>query len=215
MDLRQFEKVMRHHFEEQYGKDPAGEIYLLRNQVENHLKDFIKVYQVPKIKEFQTRIVGLEQRIDVKMDSFKLGARLDRVEKRGDRTVIIDYKTSANKNYLTIRYNKLDLKNRDSWSEAIGSLQLPFYLIAYSQLTREKPEEIDCMFLLLGKARIDSDIEAPLFSNETEFKENFGNLTRIIFSLLGEIVNPDQPFLPTIDPKKNCGRCPYGYICTN
>jgi hypothetical protein len=183
--------------------------------VERHLKDFIKNYQVPKIKEFQTKILGLEQRIDVVKDSFKLGARLDRVEKRADRTVIIDYKTSANKNYLTIHFNKLDLKNRDSWSEAIGSLQLPFYLVTYSTLTGEKPENIDCMFLLLGRARIDSDIEVPLFKNETEFKENFGNLTQVIFSLLREIVNPDQPFMPTIDLKNNCGRCAYGYICTN
>jgi len=71
------------------------------------------------------------------------------------------------------------------------------------------------MFLLLGKARIDSDIEVPLFKSEAEFKENFGNLTQVIFSLLGEIVNPDQPFIPTIDLKNNCGRCAYGYICTN
>jgi hypothetical protein len=71
------------------------------------------------------------------------------------------------------------------------------------------------MFLLLGKARIDSDIEAPLFKNEDEFRENFGNLAQVIFRLLREIVAPDQPFLPTSDPKKNCGRCPYGYICTN
>ena len=210
MNLKEFEKIFHKHFEEQYGKDPTGEIYLIRNQVERHLKDFIKNYQLPKIKEFQTKILGLEQRIDVAKDSFKLGARLDRVEKRGDRTIIIDYKTSANKNYLTIHYNKLDLKNRDSWSEAIGTLQLPFYLLTYSTLTGEKPENIDCMFLLLGRARIDSDIEVPLFKNENEFKENFGNLTQVIFSLLREIVNPDQPFIPTIDPKNNCGRCAYG-----
>jgi ATP-dependent helicase/nuclease subunit B len=215
MNLKEFEKIFHKHFEEQYGKDPTGEIYLIRNQVERHLKDFIKNYQLPKIKEFQTKILGLEQRIDVAKDSFKLGARLDRVEKRGDRTIIIDYKTSANKNYLTIHYNKLDLKNRDSWSEAIGTLQLPFYLLTYSTLTGEKAENIDCMFLLLGRVRIDSDIEVPLFKNENEFKENFGNLTQVIFSLLGEIVNPDQPFIPTIDLKNNCGRCAYGYICTN
>jgi ATP-dependent helicase/DNAse subunit B len=215
MDLKEFEKIFHKHFEEQYGKDPTGEIYLLRNQVERHLKDFIKNYQVPKVKEFQTKILALEQRIDVVKDSFKLGARLDRVEKRAERIVIIDYKTSANKNYLTIHYNKLDLKNRDSWSEAIGSLQLPFYLLTYSTLTGEKPENIGCMFLLLGKARIDSDIEVPLFKNEVEFKENFESLTQVIFNLLREIVNPDQPFPPTIDPKKNCGRCAYGYICTN
>jgi CRISPR/Cas system-associated exonuclease Cas4 (RecB family) len=215
MNLKEFEKIFHKHFEEQYGKDPTGEIYLLGNQVENHLKDFIKNYQVPKIKEYQTKILALEQRIDVVKDSFKLGARLDRVEKRGDRTVIIDYKTSAHKNYLTIHYNKLDLKNRDSWSDAIGTLQLPFYLLAYSVLTGEKPEEIDCMFLLLGRARIDSAIEVPLFKSEAEFKENFESLTQVIFDLLREVVNPDEPFLPTIDPKKNCARCAYGYICTN
>jgi ATP-dependent helicase/nuclease subunit B len=215
MNLKEFEKVFYKDFEEQYGKDPTGEIYLLRTQVERHLKDFIKYYQVPKIREFRTKILGLEQRVDVKKDSFKLGARLDRVEKRGERTAIIDYKTSANKNYLAMRYPKLDLKKRDSWSEAIATLQLPFYLLTYSTLTGEKPETIDCMFLLLGKARIDTGIEVPLFDNETEFRENFGNLTEVIFRLLREIVNPDQSFMPTVDPKKNCSRCPYGYICTN
>jgi len=215
MSLKEFEKVFSKDFEEQYGKEPSGEIYLLRNQVERHLKDFIRNYQVPKVKEFRTKILGLEQRVDVTKDSFKLGARLDRVEKRGERTAIIDYKTSANKNYLTIRYPKLDLRNRESWSEAIGTLQLPFYLLSYSQLTGEKPEAIDCMFLLLGRARIDSDIEVPLFKDEAEFREYFGILTEVMFSLLREIVNPDQPFLPTVDTKKNCSRCPYGYICTN
>jgi CRISPR/Cas system-associated exonuclease Cas4 (RecB family) len=215
LSLKEFEKIFNKHFEEQYGKDPAGEIYLLRNQVKRHLEDFIKNYQVPKIKEFQTKILGLEQRIDVNKDSFKLGARLDRVEKRGERTVIIDYKTSANKNYLAINYNKLDLNDRESWSEAIGSLQLPFYLLAYSTLTGEKPENIDCMFLLLGRTRIDADIEVPLFKSEAEFNENFGNLNQVIFSLLKEIVNPDLPFIPTTDRKNNCSRCVYGYICTN
>jgi ATP-dependent helicase/nuclease subunit B len=215
VNLKEFEKVFRDRFEEQYGRDPSGEIYLLRNQVEHHLRIFLRDYQLEKIKKVSTKILGLEQRIDVVKDGFRLGARLDRVEKRGDKTVIIDYKTSANKNYLTIRYNKLDLKNRDSWSEAIGSLQLPFYLLTYSTLTGEMPEDIDSMFLLLGRARIDSEIEVPLFKNETEFRENFGNLTQIIFSLLREIVNPDLPFLSRIDPKKNCGRCAYGYICTN
>ncbi len=215
MDLREFGKVFHQRFEEEYGKDPSGEIYLLRNQVERHLRDFIKYYQVPKIKEFRTKIVGLEQRVDVKKDSFNLAAKLDRVEKRGERTVIIDYKTSANKDHLAIRYHKLDLGNRDSWGEAIGTLQLPFYLLTYSHLTGEKPEAVGSMFLLLGRTRMDTDIEIPLFKNEVEFRENFRNLTEVIFSLLKEIVNPDYPFMPTIDPKNNCGRCPYGYICTN
>jgi hypothetical protein len=82
-------------------------------------------------------------------------------------------------------------------------------------LTGENPEEIDSMFLLLGRARIDSDIEIPLFKDGDEFRENFDKLNQVIFSLLREIVDPDQLFLPTIDPKRNCGGCAYGYICTN
>ncbi|MGZ3567282.1 MAG: PD-(D/E)XK nuclease family protein [Thermodesulfobacteriota bacterium] len=215
MSLREFGKIFHKHFEEQYGKDPAGEIYLLRNQVGRHLEDFIRNYQLVKIKEFRTKILDLEREIHVEKESFKLRARLDRVEKRDDRTVIIDYKTSANRNTLTINYNRVDLENRDSWCKAIGSLQLPFYLLAYSTLTGEKPEMIDCMFLLLGRSRIDSDIEVPLFKNESEFRENFGKLTEVIFNLLREIVSPDQAFMPTIDPKNHCGRCAYGYLCTN
>jgi CRISPR/Cas system-associated exonuclease Cas4 (RecB family) len=215
MSLREFGKVFHKHFEEQYGKDPAGEIYLLRNQVGRHLEDFIRNYQLVKIKEFRTKILDLEREIHVEKESFKLRARLDRVEKRDDRTVIIDYKTSANRNTLTINYNRVDLGNRDSWCKAIGSLQLPFYLLAYSTLTGEKPEMIDCMFLLLGRSRIDSGIEVPLFKNESEFRENFGKLTEVIFNLLREIVSPDQAFMPTIDPKNHCGRCAYGYLCTN
>jgi len=214
-NLREFEKVFRMRFEEQYGKDPTGEVYLLRSQVESHLKDFIRNYQVPKIRECRIKIMGLEQRIEVEKDSFKLRARLDRVEKRGERTTIIDYKTSANKNYLTIHTDALDPKNRDFWSAAIPTLQLPFYLMAYSSLTGERPETIDCLFLLLGRARIDSEIEVPLFRGEAEFKEHFGNLTQVIFSLLAELVDPDQPFLPTADPKNQCSKCAYGYICTN
>jgi ATP-dependent helicase/nuclease subunit B len=215
MNLKEFEKIIQKQFEEKYGKDPAGEMYLLKTQVERHLRDFIRNYEVPRIKGCQTRILGLEQRVDVVRNSFRLGARLDRIEERGERIVIIDYKTSANKNYLTINYNKLDLENRDSWIEAIGTLQLPFYLVTYSTLSGQKPESIDCMFLLLGRARIDTDIEVPLFKDDAEFKENFESLTRIIFSLLREVVDPEKPFMPTIDRENNCDRCVYGYICTN
>ena len=215
MSLKELEKIIHDRFEEHYGKDPTGEIYLLKRQIEKHLKDFIKNYQVPKINEFPLEIVNLEQRLEVQKESFRLKARLDRVEKRAGRTVIIDYKTSANKKYLSINYKKLDRENRDTWSEAIGTLQLPFYLTVYSQATGEKPEGIDCIFLLLGRTRIDSTIELPLFEDEAEFNQRFGDLYHVIFSLLREIVAPEQPFMPTTAMKNRCDRCIYRHICTN
>jgi ATP-dependent helicase/nuclease subunit B len=215
LNLKDLDQVIQKNFDEKYGRDPVGELYLFKHQVVRHLRDFIRNYQMPRIKEFQIKILGLEQRIDVVKDSFRLGARLDRIEKRGERTVIIDYKTSANKTYLTIHPHKLDPENRDSWSEAIGSLQLPFYLTTYSELTGEPPENIDCMFLLLGRTRVDPTIELPLFEDKNEFNQRFDDLHHIIFSLLRELVDPDQPFRPPSAPKNRCDRCIYRHLCTN
>jgi len=215
MSLKELEKIIYGRFEEHYGRDPTGEIYLLQRQIEKHLKDFIKHYQTPKIKECPLEIMHLEQKLEVERESFRLKARLDRVEKRAGRTAIIDYKTSANKKYLSINYHKLDRGNRADWSEAIGTLQLPFYLTVYSQATGEKPEGIDCIFLLLGRTRIDSTIELPLFEDETEFNQRFADLYHVIFSLLREIVDPRQPFVPTTAVKNRCDRCIYRHICTN
>jgi CRISPR/Cas system-associated exonuclease Cas4 (RecB family) len=215
VSLKELEKIIHARFEEQYGKDPSGEIYLLRSQIENHLKDFIKNYQIPKIKEFPTEIMKLEHRLEVVKDSFRLIARLDRIEKRGGRTAIIDYKTSANKKYLSINFNKLDPENRESWSEAIGTIQLPFYMTVYSQDTGEKPEEIDCFFLLLGRNIIDTSIELPLFEDKTEFDQRSSVLHYIIFTLLREIIDPKEPFMPTTTPKNRCDQCTYRHICTN
>ncbi|MBP1708692.1 MAG: hypothetical protein H6Q40_481, partial [Deltaproteobacteria bacterium] len=215
MNPKELEKIIHVLFDEKYGKDPAGEIYLLRRQIESHLKDFLKNYQIPKIREFPTEIIGLEHRLEVMKESFRLTARLDRVEKRGNRTAILDYKTSASKKYLSIQFKKLDPGNRETWSEAIGTLQLPVYLTVYSQAAGEKPEDMDCLFLLLGRNIIDPAIELPLFKDESEFKENSGNLTEILFRLLKEIVDPGLPFMPTADSRNRCALCIYEHICTN
>ena len=61
---------------------------------------------------------------------------------------------------------------------------------------------------------IDPAIELPLFKDESEFKQNFENLTKVIFQLLTEIVDPGLPFLPTVDPKNRCAGCLYAHICT-
>ena len=215
LDLDEMEKVVYDHFGKRYEADPKGEAYLLRRQIEKHLKDFIRDYQMPKCREAAVRIVGLEQRLDIMKDSFKLNARLDRIEERQGRTTIIDYKTSANRGYLSINFNKLDPENRNSWSEAIHTVQLPFYLITYSAVVGEKPENMDSLFLLLGRSKIDSSIELPLFRDERESAERFEILHAVIFSLLKEIVDGGKPFMPATDLKSRCTHCEYGDLCNH
>ena len=54
------------------------------------------------------------------------------------------------------------------------------------------------MFLLLGRSTINRDIELPLFDNEGQ-KKLLPVLEKILFRLLGEIVDPESLFslLPT------------------
>jgi hypothetical protein len=68
------------------------------------------------------------------------------------------------------------------------------------------------MFLLLGRSTINRDIELPLFDAEGQ-KKLFPVLERVIFMLLGEIVDPEKPFLPAADKKLSCPNCDYQYIC--
>jgi ATP-dependent helicase/nuclease subunit B len=215
MDLRELEGLIRNRFAEQYGRDPSGEVYLLRRQMEVHLKDFMRDYQIPMIRAHRIEVTDLEKRLGIEAESFKLAARLDRIERRDGRRTIVDYKTSSSEAYLRINFQKLDRDNRETWSSAIGSLQLPFYRLLCGRVMKEDPEAIDCMFLLLGKAKIDGGIELPLFEDEAQSRERGADLEFIIFGLLREIVDPEHPFLPSRDFRKRCNKCTYTHICTN
>lgn len=217
LNLCELEKIIDYRFEEQYGKEVVGEIYLLKRQVKKHLEDFIKQYQIPKLKDTPVKIINLEHQLETTKDIFRLTARMDRIENRGNRIAIIDYKTSANRKYLSINFNKLDLNKRESWNEAIATLQLPFYNIVYSLSTGVSPEEIECFFLLLGRNLIDQDIELPLFEDKDRngLAEKLSSLHHIIFTLLKEIIDPNQPFIPASNRQDQCRWCIYNNTCSN
>jgi CRISPR/Cas system-associated exonuclease Cas4 (RecB family) len=215
MNIRELDRIINRKFAEWYGDDPAGQTFLLKQQIKKHLNEFIRQYQLPKIKEQKIKILSIEQRQIVTIDSFKLYARMDRIEKRDDRRVIMDYKTSSSRKYLSINFNKLDVDRRDTWADSIGTLQLPFYLMVYSEYARQKPETIDSMFLLLGKTTMDKNIELTLFPDGDDVKARYALLRGIIFSLLQEITDPAYPFHPTLTPQEDCERCEYKYICFN
>jgi ATP-dependent helicase/nuclease subunit B len=199
-------------FEEQYGKDPSGAAYLLKVQIKNRLKDILRKYYIPLIMEEQVAILGTESRMAISEGPFHLKGFIDSIEKRGNKICIIDYKTGATSNRLKINFNKLDPDDRDSWDEAIGSLQLPFYLLLYSGKTGAKIRDLNAMFLLLGQSGISPKIEAPLFETGDE-ERRYGVLKNIIRRLLEEIVDPAQTFRAASDKKASCPDCGFKYIC--
>ncbi len=199
-------------FEREYGESPTGAVYLLRKQIKNHLNDLLKKYYIPLIKREPLTILDNERDIEVIMESFRLKGRLDSIEKRGGKTYIIDYKTSATPDYLKINFDKLNPSDRESWNETIGSLQLPFYLLLYSQFTGAKTKDLNGMFLLLGRSSISERIELPLFENQ-EAEQVFEMLKTIIFGLLREIVDGSLLLTTSGDKKNVCPHCDFQNVC--
>lgn len=224
IEISKMDNIVESQFEENYGKDPAGSVYLLKKQIKNRMKDFLENYQIPLVREQKITIIDTEVRIPnnnyirytINGQSFNLKGKIDRIEIREVNGVIqnyiIDYKTSATDEYLKIKFDKLNIEERETWFNSIGSIQLPFYLLLYSLQTGKNIGEIQCLFLLLGKNKIDKKIEASLFKSPDEII-HYQKIRTIIDKLLTEIANQDIPFKPPPNLKNTCSICEFRYVC--
>jgi ATP-dependent helicase/nuclease subunit B len=199
-------------FEESYGGVPTGSGYLIMKQIQKRLADYLGNYLTPLLPEEMTMI---EAEADMKapFHDFRLRGRIDAAQKREGRIYILDYKTSANKSAYKIAFDKLDPYQRETWS-AIGSMQLPVYRILYSHERKIERSCLNAMFLMLGMAKMNRDIELPLFHEEggTSAADSVV-IEEILLRLLKEITDPAVPFHPTPDKKKNCPICDFTAIC--
>jgi PD-(D/E)XK nuclease superfamily len=212
LGIEEMNRLVDKLFALEYGGDPSGPVYLLKRQIRRHLADLLPGYYLPLAREGRLLVLESEKDVVGGLGGFKLRGRVDSVEKRGDRTWIIDYKTGANRNRLKIDFDRLDPGDRGTWSRAVGSLQLPVYLQMYAQMTGTATEELDAMFLLLGKSVIGSNIELPLFG-DSDPGQAFEDLKAVTIGLLNEIADPDVPFRPAADRKAVCPECSFRYIC--
>jgi ATP-dependent helicase/nuclease subunit B len=212
LSVKEMEGLVDELFGREYGGGLSGAVYLLRAQIRRHMKDLILGYYRPLAKEGPFLVFESEKGIRGTLEGFKLMGRVDSVEKRGGRICIVDYKTGSNRNRLRIDFDRLDPEDRLTWSRAIGSLQLPAYLQMYSQMTGTAAEEMDAMFLLLGKSVISRGIEVPLFG-ECDPRQALEDLKAVTTGLLNEIIDPGVPFGPAADRKLVCPGCNFRYIC--
>jgi ATP-dependent helicase/nuclease subunit B len=212
IDIAGLELLINRAFDKEYGERPAGAVYLLKKQIKKHLRDFFEKYLSPLVRHEAVTIIACEEDIRIKKDLFNLRGRIDAVIKKGGKTVVIDYKTGASPDYLKVNFEKLDISSRITWNEAIGSIQLPFYLMLYSEQNGTAIKDLEAMFLLLGRSFINREIELPLFSGE-DGEDKYKILKDVIFHLLEEIIDPGIPFMPAHDRKKTCPDCGYRFIC--
>ena len=198
-------------FASTYGGWDAGAGRLLHAQIQAHVGRFLSDYMGPLVQETAVTMVAVEERLMREWRGFTLSGRLDAVQRRGDVLFVMDYKTGHDAKSNAINFKKLDVDRRETWSGALGSLQLPVYL-----LLREGADQSvqpRAMFLLLGRTRLDRAIELPLFTDQDEAAREIPRLQAVIHSLLQEIVSSDVPFVPTEDRKRACPTCDFNTIC--
>ncbi|MBF0319292.1 MAG: PD-(D/E)XK nuclease family protein [Nitrospirae bacterium] len=203
--------VVNARFEALYGRDTAGVVYLLKKQLRRRMSDFLNRYARPLVINHEIKILYLEEKISVTHKGYKLTGRLDKVELRDGNPCIVDYKTTPNRQSLQIRHAKLDAKDRDTWAGEIGTIQLPFYLLLYSLQTGCTPEELNAVFVQLGRTYMDDNSEVPLFKEDEERRTE--PLMDVIDGILAEIHAPNIPFTPTVNTKDACPQCVYRYMC--
>ena len=194
-----------------YGSADTGASRLLFSQIQAHLRQFLESYMGPVLQEAPVTLIAVEERLQRDWHGFSLMGRLDAVQRRGINLYVIDYKTGHEARSNAINFKKLDPDRRETWSAAIGSLQLPLYLLLHE--TAARPGTPRAMFLLLGRARLNRSIELPLFADQDEADRELPRLQGVILRILQEIVSPEVPFSPTENRKRMCPSCEFNTIC--
>ncbi|MDH4069602.1 MAG: PD-(D/E)XK nuclease family protein, partial [Ignavibacteria bacterium] len=200
-------------FRKAFGSQELGNQYLMKLQLKDHLTRYLVEYEDPRLRPGGTMLVSVESDVRVEKRGYRFRGRIDRVEKKGDGTVIQDYKTSGDKRRLTINPEKIVIDQRSTWAEGIGSFQLPLYLLLYAESSGSDAAGITPLYILLGKNDIDPSIEIPLFDETQPFHLLWPLLEELMFALLDELTNEETPFLPTHDLEANCPYCPFTRLC--
>jgi CRISPR/Cas system-associated exonuclease Cas4 (RecB family) len=207
------EDVVRQEVQKQFGSKLRGAQQLMLIQIQRQMKQFLMRYQIPIASVQETIVTGLEQDLRTFANGVALRAKCDRIEQRGATIHILDYKISGDGARYKVNWEKLDIHDRASWNNAVGSLQLPFYVRIYSLITNTPAEQIIPAYLFLGKNTIDENIETPLVPNDEDRGSCYRRSEFIIDGLINEIQNPAIGFEPPQSLSDACPQCPFTAIC--
>ncbi len=195
------------------GQTLTGRMSLVKHQIQKQIERYIQHYRTSILSTSTVEIVHCEFPVNVHIEDKAFYGKIDRIEKRNEQLYILDYKTSSSDDRLKIRFQKININDRSTWSQAIGSLQLPLYAMMYARHTSIPPESIHCAYIMLGQAQFNTSAEHHLYK-DGDTKEEYINLSyQILREILKELFSPDIPFLPSTNYEKHCISCPFTTIC--
>ncbi len=204
---REMEEIVDRIFSRRYGRDLYGRLYLIKGQIKKRLLHLLE-YQKEVLGKGSFQILSVEKEIGIGFEGATLRCRPDRVEERGGRIYVVDYKISGNRSGYTLDFKNLDPERRETWSKAIRSLQVPLYILLYGKASSIPYGTIDGYYLLLGG---DGWEFFPLGDDGHE--EKLLMILEVVRGLIKELKDPSLPFRPADDLKDSCPYCSYQSLC--
>ncbi len=209
----ELEQVVDSEFERFYGKDPGGGRLLVREQVRSQLKRFLDSYRARVLSGAPVKLLGIEQRLTVTKNGISFKGIADRIEQRGDRIFILDFKTGHDASRLMVNTRSLVPGDPATWADSIGSCQLPLYMLLYTEQEKAPVEKISPAYVMLGRKTMDKESECGLFDGGTADIASWEMIEQTIFRIIDDINDPSRPFEAPADLKQACPTCPYTGIC--
>lgn len=210
LNADEMERIVRGIFTERYGSEIVGSDYLLMKQIVKRMREIIDLYYKDLVDNEKVKIVALEHTVQHPFYSHLFECRIDRIEERGDFIYIIDYKTGSSDRKYRLRFEKINAG--PPWNDAVGSLQIPIYVILYAMQNNIEIDRIKGLYLLLGKTTINKEIEVSVFSSDN-YRDEILLVENLVKGLLSEIKDPSIPFYPCSDIRNTCPACNYSTIC--
>lgn len=202
---------------EKYFPDIEGEILIVKKLLKRRLYKFLDNEKniVP------VHIIGTEKELTgtLKFNSTDifLKGKVDRIEKRGDKFRVVDYKT-GNFEKPDMR-EILDLgspvKERSRMLELIGSFQLPLYLYLAQGLCGKPFPYLDARLISIKEGRVFSlfEVSGGERLSDKEIEKAMQLIFDSLFNLIFEIFNKALPFKNDNRDEKKCGGCSYRFLC--
>lgn len=221
-------KITDEEFKKRYGDYISGSLYLIKEQIIKRVSEVLEKYYSNIISKYSLKILGVEEPFNIIYEDIKISGRIDIIEERSDRIFLIDYKTSGRKDNYEIKIDKLpeilefynsELNAGKSCylthllSKSISSLQIPIYLLGFSEEKNIPLNNLVGIYLLLGKSKIDNDIEFNPLEKSLSLENAMDTIESILKSIINELLNYDIPFYPTKNFKKNCQYCDFRTTC--
>ena len=184
---------------------------ILYNVICRYIRNLLKA----DLKRAPFEIIGTEQWVDMNVDvngrTISVSGIVDRIDRKGDVTYIVDYKTGTEKksSFATVD----DLFDRSKDAPYDYYIQTILYSIALNNDGHEKTSPV----LLYISKFMEYDTYPVLQINKTpvELKkdcEEASNFMERITDSLSNLFSDDVPFTPTplLD---ECSQCPYFALC--